>query len=353
MKLMRRMFLFILPAAALLLNGCYNRWTGNYAEFPELEYNRSAVLETSDSSEEEALRLKKLEELEKEPEKVYTLNAGDNIAITVYNHSDLNIKTTITPDGYIGMVFIGQIKVAGLTIVQATEAIEQKLSKYIRNPKVGISPYEIKSETVTIAGAVARPGMYDITNGMRLADLFAKAGGAASHYYDGQTLDAADFDKSIFIRHGEIVPLNFGLAISTGVRPHNVLLRKGDYIYIAPRAESMVYLIGDAKKPYRQIWSKQLGLLELMSIAGWMNETYWDHAIIIRGGIAHPKMYKVDLDGILTGKKSNVLLEAGDIVYIPKDNISEYNVFIRKLLPTGQLLNMLTTPMSWYSSLRL
>ena len=350
MKLPCRIVLFFLPM--LLLSGCYfERTTSNYDEVPELEYGRSALLESSDSHEEEVLRLKKLEALDKMPEEPYTLNGGDNVAITVYNHSDLNVKTTITPDGYIGMVFVGQIKVEGLTLQQASEAIEQKLSKYIRNPKVGISPYEISSETVTIAGAISKPGMYPITNGMRLADLFAKAGGAASHYYDGQTLDAADFDNSIFVRNGEIIPLSFETAINKGQRPHNVLLRKGDYIFIAPRAESMVFLVGDAKKPFRQVWNKNLGLLELISVAGWVNETYWHHAIIIRGGINHPKMYKVDLDGILSGKKSNVYLAAGDIVYIPKDNISEYNVFIRKLLPTGQLLNMLTTPMTWYSKL--
>ena len=242
MKLPLRTWLFFLPAA-LLLTGCYDRWTSNYDEVPELEYGRSALLETSEGSEAEELRLKKLEALEKVPEAPYTLNAGDNVSITVYNHSDLNVRTTITPDGFIGMVFVGQIKVAGLTLEQASDAIEQKLSKYIRNPKVGISPSEIRSETVTIAGAITKPGMYEISNGMRLADLFAKAGGSATHYTDGQTLDAADLDNSLYIRHGEIVPLDFEKAISTGRRPHNVLLRKGDYIYIMPKQESRVYLI--------------------------------------------------------------------------------------------------------------
>ena len=115
----------------------------------------------------------------------------------------------------------------------------------------------------------------------------------------------------------------------------------------------MVYLLGNVQKPYRQIWHKNINLLELLTAAGGVSETSWSHVIILRGGIAHPKMYKVDLDGILAGKKSNVRLAAGDIVYVPKDNISEYNVMVRKLLPIGQLLNMLTTPMTWGATMGL
>ena len=341
-----------LAAAVLFLTGCYwDRLTGDYNETPELETSRSALLEKTEiaeASEEETAKM--LDALEKAPEEPYTINSGDNIAITVYSHPDLETKTIVTPDGFVGMMFVGQVKVAGLTLDQAARVIEEKLTKYIRNPKVGIAPHEIRSETVSIAGAVAKPGMYTLSNGMRLADLFAKAGGAATRLYDGQVLDAADFSKSVFLRNDKIVPLNFQKAIFSGQLPHNIRLRKGDYIYIAPREESMVFLVGDAKKPYRYMWSPNLGLLELLSQAGWVNETRWSHVIIIRGGIVHPQMYKVDLDGILAGKKSNVRLAAGDIVYVPKDNISEYNVFVRKLFPTGQLLNMITTPMSWHTT---
>ena len=347
-----RLLLLSLPVSASLLfcSGCYDRFTGNYDDIPEL--NNSALLEETEMTESNnEERLRQLEALEQEEEEIYTINSGDNVSITVYNHSDLAVKTAVTPDGYIGMVFIGQVKVAGLTLEQASHLIEEKLAKYIRNPKVGISPYEIRSETVTIAGAVTHPGMYDISNGMRLADLLAKAGGTATRFYEGQTLDTSDLKKSVFLRHNKIVPLDFHQAIVSGQAPHNVLLRKGDYIYIAPREESMVYLTGDVKKPYRRVWEKDMGLLELLSDAGWVNETHWSHVIIIRGGLANPKMYKVDLDGILAGQKTNVPLSPGDIVYMPHDNISEYNVFVRKLLPTGQLINMLTTPFTWSSAM--
>ena len=67
--------------------------------------------------------------------------------------------------------------------------------------------------------------------------------------------------------------------------------------------------------------------------------------LIIRGGVANPRLYRVHVDAILSGHAPNVRLEPGDVVYVPKDNASEYNVFVRKLLPTAQLLNLIGYPL--------
>ena len=53
----------------------------------------------------------------------------------------------------------------------------------------------------------------------------------------------------------------------------------------------------------------------------------------------------------MNGVKPNIPLQAGDIVYIPKDAVSGYNVFVRKVMPTAQLINMLLSPISfWYNN---
>ena len=331
--------------------GCYNRFTANYSEIKEFVGSDNAMTEASAflESERKAV-LRKIVDEDKNLKQEYTINSGDSIAINVYSHPDLSLsKTIVTTDGCIGMVLVGQVKVAGMTLAQASVAIEKKLSKFIRNPKVGVSPLEIKSETASVSGAINKPGMYTISQGMRLADLIATAGGIASRLYDGTMLDAVDFSKSVFVRRGKILPVDFTKAIERGDPDDNLLLQKGDYIYLATRDNSMVYLIGDVKSPMRRVLLPNMGLLELVSSCGGLNETHWTYAIIIRGGVNAPKLYKVDLDGVLQGRKPNILLESGDVVYIPHDDISEYNVFIRKLFPTFQLVNMISTPMFWYS----
>lgn len=337
----------VLSTAFLLLTSCsvWERGTGNFMEYPELSESNPAIMEINKLADEErAKRQEFLKELAQMPYPEYKINAGDVFTVKIYNHSDLDLQTPVTPDGYIAMMFAGQVKVSGCTVPEAVKRIEAALADYIRNPVVSIAPVTINSQNVTIAGGVNRPGRYSVSDGMRLSDLFAIAGGSASRLFDGQVVDVADFRNSLFIRNDEVIPVDFSAAIERGERWNNLRLHRGDYIYVAVRSETMVTLLGEIHRPHRRIWNMTLGLLELVADGGGLLETSWKYAIIMRGGIENANYYRVDLDGILLGKKPNIMLEPGDIVYIPRDNISEYNVFIRKLMPTGQLINLYLTP---------
>ncbi|MBR7138070.1 MAG: polysaccharide biosynthesis/export family protein [Lentisphaeria bacterium] len=343
---MKKLFLFVsLLCALAVLTGCYNRFTGNFDQFPDINNLPSGVVDHAGLTDEDRHRqLKFLQKLDEQKEPVYRINAGDKISIRVYNHPDLIMESLVTPDGAIGVMFAGQVQVAGLTLEEASKKIKKIYGQYIKNPELGVFAIDVRSQTATIAGAVNNPGMFVISNGMRLADLFAKAGGSAVRDFDDQMLDAADFQNSIIVRDGKILPVNFSLAIEKGDRWHNVKLKKGDYIYIAVRSEVMVSIIGSINRPHKRLWDNNLGVLELVSSGLGLKEQYWKYGVIIRGGMANPRFYRVDLDGILQGRCANVRLQPGDVVYVPHDNISEYNVFIRKLLPTAQLLSTFTFP---------
>lgn len=334
-------------AILLLLTSCtvWERGTGTFLDYPELSESNPHLVEIVKLSEEErAAQLEQLKKLAEQPYPEYKINAGDVFQIKVYNHPDLEIQTPITPDGYIAMMFVGQVKVAGSTLPEAIKKIETALSDYIKTPVVSMSPVVINSQNVTIAGGVNRPGRYSVSDGMRLSDLFAMAGGSASRLFDGQVVDVADFKNSVFIRDSKNIPVDFSAAIERGDFWNNIRLHRDDYIYVAVRSETMVTLIGEVNSPHRRIWNQTLGLLEIISEGGGLKETYWKYAVIMRGPVSNPIYYRAPLDDILLGKKPNIMLEPGDIVYIPRDNISEYNVFIRKLMPTGQLINLYLTP---------
>ena len=329
----------------LLFAGCYDRSTGNFDRFPEIHNLPSGVVDQAGLTDEDKRRqLEFLKKLDEQKEPVYRINAGDKISIRVYNHPDLIMESLVTPDGAIGVMFAGQVQVAGLTLEEASKKIKAIYGQYIKNPELGVFAIDVRSQTATIAGAVNNPGMFVISNGMRLADLFAKAGGSAVRDFDDQMLDAADYQNSILVRNGKILPVNFSLAIEKGDRWHNVKLKKGDYIYIAVRSEAMVSIIGSINRPHKRLWDQNLGVLELVSSGLGLKEQYWQYGVIIRGGMENPRFYRVDIDGILQGRCANVRLQPGDVVYIPHDNISEYNVFVRKLLPTTQLLGTFTFP---------
>ena len=332
-----------LAAAALL--GCYtDRMTTNYNDVFEVTNtdDDSAILDESGRTAEDEARIKKrLMELEMEEEPAYHMNAGDQVEIRVYDHPDLGMTTRIGPDGMVGIAFMGQVKLSGQTIAQGAESIREGLAPYVKNPVVSITVLDVQSETATIAGACAKPGVYSISNATRLADLYAMAGSSDERLFNGVDVDVADLEHSIFVRKGELLPVDFIKAISNGDVLHNIRVRKGDYVFIAQRMESSVIICGEVKNPHKRLFEAGMGLIEFLTAAGWMKDTHWSHVIIIRDGLSHPKLYKVDVDGILAGKCRNVPLKAGDIVYVPKDDLSEYNVFVNKLMPTAQLFNLI------------
>lgn len=332
--------------------GCYSqRWTDNYLQFPNIsELQRAIVDENGMSDLDKKRRRDYLISIANEPEPEYRINSGDTLAIKVYNNSDLDCQALVTPDGCVGFVYLGQIKVSGLTPKEAAKKMEAGLKGFLNEPAVGITPLSIASESVSIVGGVKNPGVYVIHNGMRLADLYATCGGSAVRAFDGHWLDVADLVHSVFMRNGQVIPVDFRRAIEDGDPVDNIKLRKGDYVYIAVRSEKMVCVVGDVIRPHKRIWDNNLGLLEILTTAGWTKETYYPWVIIIRGGVADPKMYRVDMDAILTGRAANVMMEAGDVVYVPKDDISEYNVFVRKLLPTFQLINSAIQPYFYYKN---
>lgn len=346
---MRNNLQFGLMAGLLVLFvcGCYfDRLTHNYDSVSSAENDiadNAILAESGRNAEDIARQEKRLQELATDEEPVYKMNAGDTVEIRVYGHEDLGMHTKIGPDGMVGIAFMGQVQLSGLTISEGADKIRDGLAPYVKNPVVSITVKEILSENATIAGACARPGVYGISNSTRLADLYAMAGSSAQRLFNGSDVDVADLEHSVLMRNGEILPVDFHKAINRGDTLHNIRIRKGDYIFIAQRMESSVTICGEVAHPHKRLYESGMGLIDTLTEAGWMLETHWKHVIIIRDGLSHPRMYKVDVDGILAGKCRNVTLKSGDIVYVPKDNISEYNVFVRKLLPTAQLINLATT----------
>jgi polysaccharide export outer membrane protein len=335
---------------ALLLVGCYPvRLTENFDNYPELgTLDSTDDTVTADEVEQRAERARALETLSNAPYPPYTIGAGDLLSIRVNDHPEMDTRIPVTPDGYIGMMFAGQVKLNGKSIPDACKHVEEKLKKYIKNPMVTITPLEIKSQVVTIAGGVHNPGVYPVYNGMRLTDLFAQAGGTSTRLIHGMTVDVADFRFSTFVRNGSILAIDFAAAIEQGDYLNNLKLHAGDYVYIAVRTETMVTLVGEVVSPRQHIWNSNMTVLELIASGGGLKETYWRYGIIIRGGDRGTRFYRVDLDGIMHGHKRNIRLEPGDLLYVPRDDISEYNVFVRKLMPTASLINSILGPWRYW-----
>lgn len=101
-----------------------------------------------------------------------------------------------------------------------------------------------------------------------------------------------------------------------------------------------VYVIGQIKKPGTYPLKKDMRLLELIALAGSFSDTAKENKLeIIRGD----KIIKVNAAKIMRRESDDIILEAGDVINVPRTALSNTNVAIRQISP---LLTFLTTLMT-------
>ena len=338
-------------AATLLMTSCNTFYDFDDPYYSLPEASTEALEATMYTPEQLAERAKRLAEINKMPYPEYTLDYGDEFEIRIYNQPEMNTTTAVTPDGLISMPFVDEkLKVSGMTIPEATKKIEEALSGYLVKPKVSLIPVNLVSQTASISGAVNNGGSFPVTKNTRIFDMYAMAKGGSTRYINGKELDCWDFPHSTITRNGEQLPIDFTLAIDQQDPDNNIQVFKGDRIYIASRAQTMVNITGEVASPQFQMWNPGMTILQAIANCGGLRDRSNGIAVIIRGGLENPQFFKVDVTKIFEGRKLDVPLQPGDNVYVPKDGLSVWNVYISKLMPTGAFINMLVTPFFWYNS---
>ena len=143
------------------------------------------------------------------------LGAGDAVRVLVHQQPDLTTEARVAPHGTIAMPLIGEVKVVGLSIGEAANAIAEsfKKGKFLKNPQVTVALTTLRSRQVSVLGLVTRPGRYaldDTSSG--LTDVIAAAGGitptgddTVTVIRDGQSQRVPLLGKPFELKGGETI----------------------------------------------------------------------------------------------------------------------------------------------------
>lgn len=89
------------------------------------------------------------------------------------------ISYTVNDSGYIDFPFVGQIKLKGLTILEAKDTLQHSLSKYISNATMIV---KFVGKSVTVIGEVEQQGEYQIfDDNVNIFTVLAMAGGITDY----------------------------------------------------------------------------------------------------------------------------------------------------------------------------
>jgi polysaccharide biosynthesis/export protein len=237
------------------------------------------------------------------------LGAGDLIEISVYNVPELSTKARVGNSGDVYLPLIDYVHVGGLTVDEAQVVIQKRLEDggFVRNAHVTIFVDET-SQTVTILGEVARPGMYPALGERRLYDFISAAGGFTA---------AAGRKVSIIRQHGD-APITLGLPRNLGDDvKDNIEIFPGDTISV-PKAP-IIYVVGDVGRPTGLLVDNgTLTVLQAIALAGGTNHTAKMGGVrIIRKAPEGMTETKVPLKKMLEAKVPDITLQADDILFVP------------------------------------
>jgi polysaccharide export outer membrane protein len=170
----------------------------------------------------------------------YTLGAGDNLKIEVFNVPELSGGQTIAPDGTINISLIGAVKLEGLSLIEANALLRQKLSPFLVRNIVNVSLISPRPLNIAIVGEVNRPGprfLSYASAGINAATLTRALESAA-----GITSRADISNIQISRRDGasgrRIIKVNLQNLLEKGDISQDIRILDGDSILVPPLAQA-------------------------------------------------------------------------------------------------------------------
>ena len=112
----------------------------------------------------------------------YVLSANDQVGVEVFGEDDLRTSGRLNPEGNLSLPLLGSVKLAGLTLTQASAKLTELYAKdYLVNPKVNVILAGFGKRRFIMMGQVNHPGSFEMPdespNGIDLLEAIAIAGG--------------------------------------------------------------------------------------------------------------------------------------------------------------------------------
>jgi len=262
----------------------------------------------------------------------FTLGPGDSIEIEIVGQPITRAITAVGPDGKIYFYLLPGLDVWGLTLDQTREHLERELARYMNQPKVSVNLHAVGSKFVWVLGRLNRPGIYPLGGPMTLLEALSLAGGAARSTSQVTAADLADLRHSFVMRQGKLLPVNFYRLLREGDTSQNIYLQPDDFIFVPSTLEQEIYILGAVANPRAIGYTEQMTLVSALAggngairydfMAGndmgpMTKDAYLSHVAIVRGSLSEPQILVVNCSAILKGHAPDVLLEPGDIIYVP------------------------------------
>jgi polysaccharide export outer membrane protein len=250
--------------------------------------------------------------------RAYRIGPGDLLELKVFQVDELSQTVRVSEDGSMTLPLLGRVMVEGLT----QEGVVQKLTellqaKYVKNPQVTIFIKEYKNQQVAVIGAVERAGSYELVGRKNLLQIISMAGGLK---------DTAG-NEIFILREGpdgrsSTIPIDLKELMVNSNPALNVPIEPNDVINVPVDREIRVFVMGRVTRPgaVKAKFSEGITLLQAIADAGGLAEGAKESSITVtrKDKAGKEQKIKVNLKDIIKGRKMDIKLQEGDVVFVPE-----------------------------------
>jgi polysaccharide biosynthesis/export protein len=222
---------------------------------------------------------------------------------------------------------IGQVHAAGLTVEQLQANLVTAYKKYFKDPQVTVQVNDFRSQPVSVAGNVTKPGVVQLRGNRNLMEVIGQAGGLRADAGDSVLITRNLSEGPIPVSGAFTDPTGkYSVAhvnirtIMSGKNPEtNIQIKPHDVITV-PRAH-LVYVLGNVGRPggYVMAENESMSLTQAIALAGgWNKMAALSSARILRtdGGPTRPQI-SANVKKIMENKAPDLQMQPDDILYIP------------------------------------
>ncbi len=236
--------------------------------------------------------------------------------------------------GAIDLPLVGSVRVMDLRESQAEDVIKRGyVPNIVRQLTANVTVIEHKRTEVLVTGAVGVPGMVSLRHNERNL-LFAvlAADGVSSGASGKVTLHRVR-------RPGQDVTYDLGDPQQLEGALAEDPLEKGDIVMVAAAQPNTIFVGGLVNRPSPQLYPPgvEMNVLQVLASAGGLREDVYpvEGTLIRRMPNGSDMRVKLDFPRIKRGEDANIVLAAGDILWVPETvgtkvlDFFNRNLFIR------------------------
>jgi polysaccharide export outer membrane protein len=302
----------------------------------------------SEKASRARLSLQNVDALFGEPN-LYVIGSGDLLSILVWDHPELNIAAAgaqalsssgaqmpaayvVDQNGMVQFPYVGAIKLAGLTELQARNALADKLVKSIKRPDITLRVQAFRSKRIYVDGEVKSPGNQAIDDvPMTLLEGLTRAGGF---------LPTSDQSHIVVTRKGVSRVINLPMLVKQGVDPSRIMLAHGDVVRVRSRDENKIYVLGEVTTPKALPMNHgRMTLTEALGEAGGLSQlsSAARQVYVIRNANdLQPVVYNLDAASpVALALAENFELDPRDVVFVDASGLARFNRILSLIIPSA------------------